>query len=515
MALLRLIITAAVGWCCATSAPAEEPHAGAVPIRFVPATGSGTVSLGIYDREGLLVRVLCDEWPFSRFRVGLNGLSTTWDGKDNDGQAVPEGIYTARGFVVGDVAISGEAFHFNDWIESDDSPRIVSVAGAQLLPGGDVLLMARLAGDQGALVRYSPESEARWRTMVAEPRPEAAKQAQLAFSEKTAFVLLDGKIRSAGLEDGAETPVPVSADGVVAIAARGDRLALLGNGSLRFFLLPDFASQGEEKNLPAPLVSIALLDQGAIASAEDGSVWRWQAGWSPVEMPPGTKVRAVSAGRDNTFWVLEENADGSTSAAHYNPDEGRLAEWSPGADAGRITEVAGTTEKDYFVASLTAPDIRRTVGIRRKSEGEGWEYVFDKKITRSAEFGWKDGQLSATGGETPQEIAARLIVNPLDPGASRDLMLHAATNVAGPLLQTGDGLPLLRISSGAGYRRVMVVAGPNENTARFFQGDGSCVEEYALSGLGNMTSFDAGTIKMTGGAEATPQVVEEPQPAAP
>ena len=391
MALLRLIITAAVGWCCATSAPAEEPHAGAVPIRFVPATGSGTVSLGVYDREGLLVRVLCDEWPFSRFRVGLNGLSTTWDGKDNDGQAVPEGIYTAR----------------------------------------------------------------------------------------------------------------------------GDRLALLGNESLRFFLLPDFASQGEEKNLPAPLVSIALLDQGAIASAEDGSVWRWQAGWSPVEMPPGTKVRAVSAGRDNTFWVLEENADGSTSAAHYSPDEGRLAEWSPGADEGKITEVAGTTEKDYFVASLTAPDTRRTVGIRRKSEGEGWEYVFDKKITRSAEFGWKDGQLSATGGETPQEIAARLIVNPLDPGASRDLVLRAATNAAGPVLQTGDGLPLLRISSGAGYHRVMVVAGPNENTARFFQGDGSCVEEYALSGLGNMTSFDAGTIKMTGGAEATPPVVEEPQPAAP
>ena len=94
-------------------------------------------------------------------------------------------------------------------------------------------------------------------------------------------------------------------------------------------------------------------------------------------------------------------------------------------------------------------------------------------------------------------------------------MLRAATNAAGPVLQTGDGLPLLRISSGAGYRRVMVVAGPNENTARFFQGDGSCVEEYALSGLGNMTSFDAGTIKMTGGAEATPPVVEEPQPAAP
>jgi len=515
MALLRLILIAAVGWCGATSALAEDPHSGAVPIQFVPAAGSGTVSLGIYDREGRLVRILCDEWPFSRFRIGLNGLSTTWDGKDDEGQPVPEGTYTARGFVVGDVAISGEAFHFNDWIESNDSPRIVSVAGVQLLPGGDVLLMARLAGDQGALVRYSPESEARWRTMLTEPRPEAAQRVQLTISDKTAFVLLDGKVRSAGLEDGAEAPVPVATDGVIAIAARGDRLALLGRDSVRFYLLPDFASQGEAKDLPAPLVSIALLDQGAVACAEDGSVWRWQAGWSPVEIPQGTKIRAVSAGRDNTFWVSEENADGSTSAAHYNPDEGRLADWSPGADEGKITGIAGTTDKDYFVASLASPDARRTVGIRRKSEGEGWEYVFDKKITRSTDFGWADGQLSAAGGETPQEISARLIVNPLDPGASRDLVLHAATNAAGPVLQTGDGLPLLRISSSAGYRRVMVVPGANENTARFFQGDGACVEEYALSGLGNMTSFDAGTIKMAGGAEATPPAAEEPQPVAP
>ena len=30
-----------------------------------------------------------------------------------------------------------------------------------------------------------------------------------------------------------------------------------------------------------------------------------------------------------------------------------------------------------------------------------------------------------------------------------------------------------------------------------------------------MTSFDAGTIKMAGGAEATPPAPEEPQPAAP
>jgi hypothetical protein len=54
-----------------------------------------------------------------------------------------------------------------------------------------------------------------------------------------------------------------------------------------------------------------------------------------------------------------------------------------------------------------------------------------------------------------------------------------------------------------------MVPGANENTARFFQGDGSCVEEYALSNLGDITSFDAGTIKMSGGHEAVPPPLEE------
>ncbi len=511
MALLHLA-TAVALLLGAQSAFAETTAAAqGAEIRFVPATGGGTVSLGIYDRDGKLVRVLCEEWPFNRFRVGLNGLSTTWDGKDDAGQPVPEGTYSARGFVAGHIGISGEAIHFNDWIEGADSPRIISVAAQQLLPGDDILLMARLAGNQGALVRYSPESEARWRTVAGEPRAEPARDAKLAVSDTLAFALLDGKLRAAALADGAELALPIPADGVLSVAARGDRLALLGADFVRFYVLPGFASQGEERDFPVPLVSLALLDQGAVAAGADGSVWRWQAGWSRLEMPAEVKVRAVSSGRDSTFWVLEEHSDGSTGVAHYHPDEGRLADWK--ADGGTIISLAGTTESDYFVATLTTPEGQRTVAIRRKSQGDGWEYVFDKKITRCAEFGWRDGALVAEGGDRPTDISLRLVENPLDPGASRELLLRATAQENGPALSTFDGLPLLRISTETGYQRVMVVPGPTENSALFFQGDGACVEEYSISNLGDITSFDAGTIKMTSGHEvAAPAEAETVAP---
>jgi hypothetical protein len=509
MALLHLALGAAALWAAATNVQAEEPAPQGTEIRFVPATGSGTVSLGIYNREGLLVRVLCDEWTFNRFRIGLNGLSTTWDGRDGAGQPVPEGTYTARGFVVGDIGISGEAFHFNDWIDSPDSPPVVSVGAAQLLPGGDVLLAARLAGETGALIRYSPESAARWRMVVSGPRPQPARNVQLAASDKFAFVLLDGTLRAANLEDGTEVASGLPAGAVSAISARGGQLAVLDAQGLGFYAVPAFASQGNVAPLPAALVSIALLDNGTVAASVEGHLWLWQAGWSRLDVPEDIKIRQVHTGRDGTFWALEEKADGGLSVAQYSPVEGNLARWTPSADDGKIAWIAGAQDADYFIATLGSDQTQRTMAIRRREGGEGWEFVFDKKVTRDAQFGWSEGALVASGGELPQEVPVRLVENPLDPGASRNLVLRAATHESGPGIGTTDGLPLLRVSSQAGFRRVMLVPGDQENTARFFQGNEACVEEYSLTNLGDITSFDAGTIKMAGGVEEVSAAVDE------
>ncbi len=46
-------------------------------------------------------------------------------------------------------------------------------------------------------------------------------------------------------------------------------------------------------------------------------------------------------------------------------------------------------------------------------------------------------------------------------------------------------------------------------TARFFQSDGACVEEYAIANLADIIAFDAGVIAMEGGHEAVSAAVEE------
>ena len=60
----------------------------------------GTISMGIYDKKGKLVRVLAHESTPKDFIVGLNGLITTWDGRDASGAVLPAGTYAIRGFAV-------------------------------------------------------------------------------------------------------------------------------------------------------------------------------------------------------------------------------------------------------------------------------------------------------------------------------------------------------------------------------------------------------------------------------
>src|SRR5437016_13799221 len=88
--------------------PEQTPSASparSVRISFVPPPLEGTISLGIYDGNGKLVRVLHQVAELNEFIVGADALVTQWDGKNDDGEDLSAGKYHARGYAIGDVAI--------------------------------------------------------------------------------------------------------------------------------------------------------------------------------------------------------------------------------------------------------------------------------------------------------------------------------------------------------------------------------------------------------------------------
>jgi hypothetical protein len=61
----------------------------------------GTISLGIYDQAGKIVRVLHQNAQLDDFTIGPDALATRWDGKNDEHQDLPTGRYHARGYMVG------------------------------------------------------------------------------------------------------------------------------------------------------------------------------------------------------------------------------------------------------------------------------------------------------------------------------------------------------------------------------------------------------------------------------
>jgi hypothetical protein len=93
----------------ASPSPSPTPSASVparnIPLRFVPPPMEGTISLGIWDSNDQLIRVLHREAKIDNFTIDENALKTTWDGKNDAGEDLPSGRYRARGYLVGKLKV--------------------------------------------------------------------------------------------------------------------------------------------------------------------------------------------------------------------------------------------------------------------------------------------------------------------------------------------------------------------------------------------------------------------------
>lgn len=118
-----------------------------VVLRFALPPLDGTISLGVYNSSGKIVRVLHREDGLDDFTQGHDALETHWDGNDDEGHSLPAGKYHARGFVVGGLKVDGIDYFFNDWVTDDKSPHVRSL-GQLWLESGVLQVDAILAGNK-------------------------------------------------------------------------------------------------------------------------------------------------------------------------------------------------------------------------------------------------------------------------------------------------------------------------------------------------------------------------------
>ncbi len=413
-----------------------------VQLVFTPPDLPGRFVLGVFNEDGELVRRLVTDRDASVFDVGLNGYITSWDGLDDSGRRCPAGTYAARGFVIGDeLVIQGEAFHFNDWIDEAGDAEVTRVMGVE--PVDPANLIALFETSQGPVLERVPmvEGAGSW----AVPVPGATALAGISGS--TARVTTEAGERAYSLDDGTAV------------------------GSV---------------TEPTSTEVEPVVDGGRVLD------------WAP-------------SGEGNTRWAVVE-VGGETAVAQLG-EAGEILRTLPPDASGFVPETisaAPATEAIAVVESRGSEQRVRVLALDSTKESEvvdgrpvsDWQVLLERVITPIGNFGVVDGELNADVKASGQPDGVVIALDPtdLDP-EGQTLRLVAGFDGGGSFLATESGLELLRVSERTGLRGVNLIEGEEPGTVRFFQGNGSVVEEFLILNVGRIAAFDCGNFRLTGGEE--------------
>ncbi|HEY5704698.1 MAG TPA: FlgD immunoglobulin-like domain containing protein [Terrimicrobiaceae bacterium] len=522
----KILLALFAGLLPALSSEREQRFAFALP------EVEGRISLGVFDSEGKLVRTLCVGAQETDFVVGLNGLITTWDGENDEGQPLGAGKYRVRGYLVGDaLKAEGVAYHFNDWINDEKSPRITRIEDFRRQPGGFVVL-AQTSDSKGPLIfRFdqlrgflwtnslnapapatkSPGSEplpgqsrgatfplAEFRGAAGLSSPTADTSRMLATTDHYATVFFAGSIHLLKMDDGTTIKtLPESVAHATCMDASDDMLFIGASENIVRIALPGLDPIGDDKT-PVAFNALAANGERKLGASSSGSeVWE-SPGAQWKKLPLSAAVSSLSFGLEGTFWVTAIDAEnGEPFTGQFDKDGEFLRAYR---DAFSPVKVCASTAIEEIAVLETSGSAQRlrVLSLEHKPDAPGnWAIAFEKTIQDCRRFGIVKGKLAADAGASPQidHVNITLATGGLTP-SSPSLAVRVTFDHAGLWLETQSGLRLAFLASQPNVRRVALLLGPEKEFLTVYAGDDAVVAEYAVRGLGDIVEIDAGEVEL-------------------
>lgn len=488
----------------------------------------GRISLGVFDTSGKLVRTLFVGAAESEFTIGLNGLITSWDGKDDAGKPLPRGNYRVRGYLVGnEVKTEGVAYHFNDWIEDEKSPRITHIEDFRRSSGGFVVLGKVSDSNRPVVFRFDQLRGFLWSSPLNALAPvasfaakepflpvqesglppasfsdsenlSAAVDGMLAATDQFAAAFFSGTLHVLRINDGTIIKTrPESGALPVCMDATGEMLFVGLGESVAKMTLPDLDPIGEEK---APITFDRLAvdaEKKLIASSQRAEVWEFTTAWT--KLPLDAAGSSISLGLAGTFWMTIRDPEAGTSFTGQFDKSGELLrayrnEFSP------LRVCASATVEEIAVLEKSGPTQRlRVLSLVEKGldSSRDWTIAFEKTITDCRRFGIVNGRLQPDAGSAPQndQVEIALATGGLTESSS-DLAVRVTADQLGLWLETVSGLRLSFLASQHDVRRIVLLSGPGKGSLTVYAGDGAAVAEYTVQGLENIVQLDAGEVEL-------------------
>jgi hypothetical protein len=125
-----------------------------------------------------------------------------------------------------------------------------------------------------------------------------------------------------------------------------------------------------------------------------------------------------------------------------------------------------------------------------------WKVDFEKSIVAHTEFSVVEGKVVAGSQATPSEtVKIKLQANPLLNDDRVTVEMMVGYDADGSFLKAADGLPLCTISETQELRRALLWL-HDANALDVFQDDGAVVEQFRVTGVDQMMSFDCGGFEL-------------------
>jgi hypothetical protein len=220
---------------------------------------------------------------------------------------------------------------------------------------------------------------------------------------------------------------------------------------------------------------------------------------SETETPSGDGV----AGRDGTRWVIDQgDKESEVKQLTANGELLRRLPILPEEPKPKAIAASLKEDKIYLLEENDGRQRLRALSLATtKNEGADkavseWKVDFEKSIVGHKQFSVIDGKPVASGApEIPDKAKIKLQANALlnDDRVTVEMMIGFDGD--GSFIKSADGLPLCTISETQNLNRALLVP-HGSNALDVFQDDGAVVEEFRVSGVDQMMSFDCGGFEL-------------------
>lgn len=395
--------------------PLDSRHGRAVRCTFAVPEFACRISLGVFSQEGRLVRRLAEAQPEENFVAEINGLSVTWDGKDDSGREVAPGEYAIRGWALGfweqsasvflpdavrweppfadfrglgralDIAATdGESFALLLAREEGSGPSPVTLA--QGFPSDGHAAAIRNSADRVVVMVFNKaQATALWRTTAHSDEPGTwilarCGDTKIAAARGREIFVWDGQ-NGALLQRGKAPEPPIGPESITGLSAEGNFLFVCGQGKVWQLEPESWRWQEVEQSFPPGITQALRMPAGWLALGLDRRLWMHEKTWA-LFLPdhPATWFR-IGQGEGESFWaVFADEASGHRRVGQFSWQGDFLRQITPDALEGEPQNVAVSPGAQRFlVLSSGAFGMQELIGIE-KDLGAGLWRVFYRSL---------------------------------------------------------------------------------------------------------------------------------------